>query len=206
MKFFLLTFVSLFVLSGCSNQDNSDLSANIFETETQSTENTIEDSEKEFKRHQYATLRTSQGDIVIELFHNKAPEIAYNFDVLAQRDLYDNTIFHRVIEGFMIQGGDFQNFNGTGGHSHTGGYLEDEIDPTLSHTRGMVSMANRGPNTNGSQFFIVHEDSLFLDGGYSIFGQVVHGMDVVDAIAQTPTDAQDKPMTSVVIEDIEFEK
>lgn len=148
------------------------------------------------------TFKTNFGDIKIKILHEDAPKIAENFVKLAESGKYDNTIFHRVIEDFMIQGGDYENHNGTGGQSWTGEYLEDEFSPNLSHKRGMVSMANKGPNTNGSQFFIIHKDAVFLDGRHSIFGEVVEGMDTVDAIATTETNLQDAPVERVVIEEV----
>ncbi|MFA6528557.1 MAG: peptidylprolyl isomerase [Candidatus Gracilibacteria bacterium] len=151
-----------------------------------------------------ATITTNMGVIKIKFFADLAPEIVKNFTTLAGEGYYDGLIFHRIIEGFMIQGGDPKG-NGTGGHSYKGEdtKLDDEIAPELSHIRGAVSMANSGPNTNGSQFFIVHKDSTFLDGGYSIFAQVYEGMDVVDAIASVEVDENDKPLTDVVIEKVE---
>lgn len=153
-----------------------------------------------------AIITTSEGVIKINLLEEHVPEMVKNFEVLANAGKYDGVIFHRVIEGFMIQGGDFENGNGTGGHSYKGPgtKLEDEIHPDLSHVRGAVSMANSGPNTNGSQFFIVHKDADFLDGGYSIFGQVYEGMETVDTIATTETGAMDKPLVDMIIEKIEI--
>lgn len=196
MKKFIFLLVIPFFLFGCNADQQTDLSASTIQTKTEETPETL---------HQKAILKTNLGDIEIQLFHNKVPTIARNFDLLAQNDFYDNTIFHRVIKGFMIQGGDFENFNGTGGHAFDTATIPDEIAPGLSHTRGIVSMANRGPDTNGSQFFIVHEDSQFLDGSYSIFGQVRKGMDIVDTIADMKTDPRDKPLEEVVILDIILE-
>lgn len=151
-----------------------------------------------------AILHTNKGLIIIQLFPQEAPAITSNFINLAKAGKYDGTIFHRVIPGFMIQGGDYQNFNGTGGEAFTGGYISDEFSANLSHTRGMVSMANRGPNTNGSQFFIVQENVPHLDGKHSIFAQVTKGMDVVDTIAEVNRDRNDKPIEDVVINKISF--
>ena len=144
-------------------------------------------------------LNTTKGDIKIEVFKDDVPTIATNFIDLVEAKKYDNTPFHRVIEGFMIQGGDYENGNGTGGKSASGTELKDEISPKYSHLRGYVSMANRGPNTNGSQFFIMHQDGQFLDGKYSLFGRVLDGMDVVDAIATTQTGFMDKPVEAITI-------
>ncbi len=154
----------------------------------------------------YVTLHTNQGDIQIQLYHAQTPKTAENFWLLARGGKYDETLFHRVIDGFMIQGGDYENFDGTGGKSAWGDEFEDEIDKTLSHVRGAVSMANRGPGTNGSQFFIVQApDTKYLDGRHTIFGHVTKGMDIVDKIAKLPTDSLDKPFEDVVIEDISLQ-
>jgi len=147
----------------------------------------------------FVLLETDQGNIKIQLHHQEAPKLSRNFLLLAKDGKYDRTIFHRVINGFMIQGGDYENMDGTGGRSVEGTPLEDEFSDTLSHVRGAVSMANRGPNTNASQFFIVHEDATFLDGRHSIIGQVVSGMDVVDRVASVKTDINDRPLKEVFI-------
>lgn len=149
-------------------------------------------------------FKTNKGDITAQIFTDKAPVIAGNFIDLANAGRYDGTIFHRVIPGFMIQGGDYENFNGTGGQAFVGGMISDEFAPGLSHVRGTLSMANRGPNTNGSQFFIMHGEAPHLDGRHSIFGQVTEGMDVVDAIATAPTGNADRPLEDIVIESIQI--
>jgi cyclophilin family peptidyl-prolyl cis-trans isomerase len=149
-------------------------------------------------------LHTNKGDIKIKLFREEAPKITENFYQLAKSEKYDDTIFHRIIKGFMIQGGDYENSDGTGGEAFEGGMLDDEISPNLSHVRGAVSMANRGPNTNGSQFFIVHKDSKFLDGRHAIFGQVISNMAIIDRISRVHTDLTDRPIEPVVIESVSF--
>ena len=149
------------------------------------------------------TLHTNYGDIKVKLYLKEAPEMSKNFLTLAQQKKYDGTIFHRVIDGFMIQGGDYENFNGTGGTSYTGEYLKDEFAKGLSNVRGAVSMANKGPDTNGSQFFVVQKDAVFLDGRHSVFGKVISGMEVVDAIAAVKTDERDAPVKKVVIESVD---
>ncbi len=130
-----------------------------------------------------ATLKTSLGDIVVALHADKTPKTANNFVVLARSGFYNNTPFHRVIQGFMIQGGDPKG-NGTGGP----GYQFDDEPFEGEYLRGTVAMANAGPNTNGSQFFIMHAD-YSLPKAYIIFGQVISGMEVVDAIASAPVKA-----------------
>lgn len=150
------------------------------------------------------TMKTNMGDIKLELYADKTPKTVENFIGLAKDGKYDNIPFHRVIEGFMIQGGDYENQNGTGGKSIWGTEFEDEIVPELSNVRGVISMANRGPNTNGSQFFIVQQDAAYLDGRHTVFGHVTEGMDIVDKIAGVPTDMMDRPLEPVVIESIEL--
>ncbi len=151
------------------------------------------------------TLHTNVGNIKIKLFRDEAPKIADNFYQLAKSGKYDETIFHRVIKGFVIQGGDYENADGTGGEAFGGGMLSDEISQNLSHVRGAVSMANRGPDTNGSQFFIVHEDAPFLDGKHSIFGQVISNMSVIDRVSRVHTDLMDRPIEPVVIQSVSFD-
>ncbi len=151
------------------------------------------------------TMNTNMGAITLELYPDKTPKTVENFVGLAKEGKYDNVPFHRVIEGFMIQGGDYENQNGTGGKSIWGGQFEDEIVPELSHVRGVLSMANAGPGTNGSQFFIVHApDTAYLDGRHTIFGHVTDGMDIVDKIATVSTDMMDRPLEPVVIESFEL--
>lgn len=152
-----------------------------------------------------ATIKTNHGNIVLQLHPDKTPKTVENFTTLAERGKYDDTIFHRVIKGFMIQGGDFTNRDGTGGESIWGGPFGDEISRDLSHVRGVISMANRGPNTNGSQFFITQRDVPHLDGKHTVFGQVIEGIDVVDKIADLKTDVRDRPEQDVVVETIMVE-
>ncbi len=126
-----------------------------------------------------ATLHTEKGDIVLQLFADKTPRTVNNFVFLAREGFYDGTIFHRVIADFMAQGGD-PTGTGRGGPGYR---FEDEFDPSLKHDKpGILSMANAGPNTNGSQFFITHVPTPWLDGKHSVFGQVIEGMDVLMAI------------------------
>ena len=126
-----------------------------------------------------ATLRTSKGDIIIDLYSKNVPHTVNNFVFLAQQGFYDGTIFHRVIPDFMAQGGD-PTGTGRGGPGYK---FRDEFDPKLRHDKpGVLSMANAGPNTNGSQFFITHVPTPWLDGKHAVFGQVVGGLDVLFAI------------------------
>ena len=162
----------------------------------------------------YATLKTSMGDIVIQLFEDKAPKTVANFIELAtgvkewtdpktkekvKRPLYNGTVFHRVIPGFMIQGGDPLG-NGTGGPGYR---FEDEFHADLKHSKtGILSMANAGPNTNGSQFFITYKATPWLDGRHSVFGEVVKGQNVVDAIGNAPRDFRDRPVKDIVLQGV----
>src|SRR5215217_4065865 len=145
-------------------------------------------------------MKTSEGDIVFELFDEDAPKTVSNFKQLASQGFYDGLIFHRVIGDFMIQGGCPQG-TGTGGPGYT---FEDEINQHKI-VRGALAMANAGPNTNGSQFFIVTTEAApWLDGKHTVFGQVTDGMDTVDAIASAPTGPGDRPAEPQVIELVEF--
>lgn len=149
-----------------------------------------------------ATIQTNKGDIEINFYPEIAPNTVDNFIKLAKSDFYNGVIFHRVIEGFMIQGGD-PTGTGMGGPGYT---FDDEFVPNSEiaqrgYTRGTLAMANAGPNTNGSQFFIVHKDAA-LPYDYTIFGHVVSGIEVVDAIASTPVDQNDRPLEDIVIENI----
>jgi cyclophilin family peptidyl-prolyl cis-trans isomerase len=143
-----------------------------------------------------ATLRTTQGDIRIELFQDRAPKTVENFVSLVKKGFYNGVQFHRVIPGFMIQGGDPKG-DGTGGPGYT---IRDEFDPTLRHDGpGVLSMANAGPNTGGSQFFITLAKTAHLDGKHAVFGRVRGGQDVVEKIAAVPRDGHDRPKSPVRI-------
>ena len=144
-----------------------------------------------------ATLHTSLGDITIEFLAAEAPITTNNFLFLAKEGYYDGVIFHRIVPGFVIQGGD-PTGTGSGGPGYT---FRDELDGNGKYSRGMVAMANAGPSTNGSQFFVCLGD-LGLPHAYSIFGRVTDGMDVVDAIAALPTGSQDRPNKPPVINSV----
>ena len=150
-----------------------------------------------------AEIETSLGNIVIELFTETSPITVNNFVTLSNDGYYNDVIFHRVIKGFMIQGGDP---SGTG-HGDMGKYpgydFEDELNNPMKYEKGIVAMANRGPNTNGSQFFIMHEEYP-LPYQYTIFGKVLNGLDVVDAIGNVQTGENDKPNEDVVIYNIKI--
>jgi cyclophilin family peptidyl-prolyl cis-trans isomerase len=147
-----------------------------------------------------ATLHTSHGAVEVELFDGDAPKTVENFRKLAGDGFYDGVIFHRVIPDFMVQGGD-PTGTGSGGPGYT---FEDEFNDH-SVARGALAMANAGPNTNGSQFFIVTADACpWLDGKHTVFGRVTGGMDVVDAISQAETEAGDRPRETISIERVEL--
>lgn len=156
-----------------------------------------------------ATLKTNHGELKMLLYTEKAPETAKNFIELSKEGKYNDTIFHRVIDDFMIQGGDFENRNGTGGYTYEGPgtSLIDEFGEGLEHKYGAVSMANAGPNTGGSQFFIVQNSSgtPHLNGAHAIFGFIFEGMDVAEAIANVEKDGMDAPLEDIIIEEILIE-
>ncbi len=146
-----------------------------------------------------AEIQTNHGLIKVELFEGRAPATTKNFVDLAEKKFFDGVIFHRVIEGFMIQGGD-PTGTGRGGPGHT---IRDEFHPELSHEgEGVLSMANAGPNTGGSQFFITLAETAWLDGKHAVFGKVIEGIDVVREIGGVPKGAQDKPLNDVVMEQV----
>jgi peptidyl-prolyl cis-trans isomerase B (cyclophilin B) len=147
-----------------------------------------------------ATLHTNKGAIAVELFDDAAPKTVENFKKLAGDGFYDGVVFHRVIPDFMIQGGD-PTGTGSGGPGYR---FEDEFNEHKVE-RGALAMANAGPNTNGSQFFIVTADSCpWLDGKHTVFGRVTDGMDAVDAISEVDRDSRDKPRDDVTIERVEL--
>lgn len=157
-----------------------------------------------------ALLTTSKDIIELELFEDRAPRTVGNFMTLAEEGFYDGTKFHRVIPDFMIQGGDPLSRDeakkaewGTGGPGYVFG---DEFAPGLSNVRGTISMANAGPDTNGSQFFINVADNIFLDGKHTVFGRVVGGMDVVDTVVSVPTEDSNRPVSDIVLERVTIER
>lgn len=219
----------LFFVSACgSSEDTSE------EVSDQTTDETTEAPEEPMKellqfKESYdvntpvVVMQTNMGDITIVLFPEVAPKAVENFITHAKDGYYNGMIFHRVINDFMIQSGD-PNGIGTGGDSIWGAPFEDEFSDQLYNFRGALSMANSGPNTNGSQFFIVQTNSAqqipssynqtaidkynevggtpYLDGVHTVFGQVIQGMEVVDSIAAVETDQNDKPVQDVVINNV----
>jgi len=210
MKKFLILSMLLFIFCG---EDASE------ETTVEATIETTEEIEMTYDKtysappamninengNYSAVIETSLGSIEIELFTDIAPITVNNFVNLSKDGYYDNVIFHRVIKGFMIQGGDP---SGTG-HGEMGKYpgyeFQDELNNPMQYEKGIVAMANRGPNTNGSQFFIMHVDYP-LPYDYTIFGKVSNGIDVVDKIANVQTGDMDKPVDDVVIKSVDIKE
>lgn len=258
-KFLYLALASSLFLAACSSSKSSDTSSSSSEAASSSSSDTASSSQYA-KDLAYAInnpnasfpqlstdiadneaaviIKTNQGDITIKLFPEEAPLAVENFLTHAKEGYYDGIIFHRVINGFMIQGGDPES-NGTGGQSiwagkddsiDAGNGFKNEISAFLYNIRGALAMANAGADTNGSQFFINQNPAdasgqlssgktpgkiieayknggnPSLDGGYTVFGQVIEGMDVVDKIASVETDSNDKPTTDVTINSIEIIK
>lgn len=205
---FLIPLFALALLIGCSPDDSADIdqfSDSTTSTMTDTTDgSTTTDSPVGFDGQLISgkhtvVMSTPKGDITIEIDADAAPKAATNFVVLTKMGFYDNLTFHRVIPEFMIQGGD-PNGDGTGGGSIFGESFEDEQND-LQMVRGALAMANRGPNTNGSQFFIVTAEATpWLQGRHTVFGRVVEGMDVVDAIATVERDQNDRPVEPVTME------
>ena len=202
MKKYLILFL---LLSLCSSGEETEIK--LLETTTSSTigdqmSDKIYDAQPTMQidegKSYTAVIKTNLGDMTVEFFTDDAPITVNNFISLSKDGYYDNVIFHRVISGFMIQGGD-PSGTGHGDYGKFPGYeFEDELNNQRPYEKGILAMANRGPNTNGSQFFIMHVDYP-LPYSYTIFGQVVDGFDVIDKIASVDTDSADKPTTDVVI-------
>ena len=170
MKKYLMLLIFLLIIVGCTN--------------------------KEDKMRTKITIETNYGNMEAELYDDLAPKTAENFKKLAEKGFYNGTIFHRVIKDFMIQGGD-PTGTGRGGPGYT---IKDEFSPSLKHTKkGLFSMANSGPNTGGSQFFITLAPTSWLDNKHAIFGEIKKGLDVLEKIGNTETDGDDRPLKEVKI-------
>ena len=197
MKSVFFSFLIVIFILGCkdSNSNNNNES------------NTMADSTATNDSILVATIKTNMGDVEIKLFDELTPKTVENFVGLAKKGYYNGVIFHRVIDQFMIQGGD-PTGTGRGGQSIWGKSFEDEIVPSLKFDKsGYLAMANAGPNTNGSQFFITVVPTPWLNGHHTIFGEVISGMDVVYAISKVQTSKPgDKPLKDVIINDIIIEK
>ena len=206
----LIFFVAAVLLFGCGKDDqktdtetkkddtSKELTSESKEDlgKTQEKEDTLDKSVDKKSESDLVLMETNMGDIKIKLYMDKAPITAGNFRDLVEQGFYDGIIFHRVIDGFMIQGGD-PTGTGTGGSPNT---IPDEFGEGLKHnSKGILSMANSGPNTGTSQFFITLVPTPHLDGKHAIFGEVIEGMDVVEKIGKVEKDARDKPVKDVLM-------
>jgi len=210
MRKYLYLVIIIFI--SCSAQEevlDNNLEIENIDKETEMNEDKVYTSVPEMNidlnKKYTAVMKTNMGDISIEFFTNDAPLTVNNFINLSKDGYYNEVIFHRVISGFMIQGGDP---SGTG-HGDMGKYpgykFEDELNNKQPYEKGILAMANAGPNTNGSQFFIMHVDYP-LPYQYTIFGKVTDGLDIVDKIASVETAEGDRPVSDVVIESIEIKE
>ncbi len=242
IKFLSLVMAMSLAMSSCGAEKPKDQSEEAVETVEEETKEegvvNMNQLELPVKGEKIAVMKTNFGDIKLRLFPEAAPKAVENFMEHSKDGYYDGVSFHRVIEEFMIQGGD-PDGTGAGGDSIWGGPFEDEFDLSYRNYRGALSMANAGPNTNGSQFFIVHSSQVrpeqlidqmresgeeggypepivekyeelggtpHLDFRHTVFGQVFEGMDIVDKIATTEVDGNDRPLEPVVIETISIEE
>ena len=208
-----IIFLTLLTFISCTNE--SDTLSESVELNTSEQEGDVLSNNKVYEsmpemnidisKKYTAVIKTSMGDMSVEFFTEEAPMTVNNFINLSRDGYYDNVIFHRVISGFMIQGGDP---SGTG-HGEMGKYpgykFEDELNNQRSYDKGILAMANAGPDTNGSQFFIMHVDYP-LPYQYTIFGFVTDGLDIIDKIASVETGDGDKPVNDVVIETVEIKE
>ena len=199
----LILFLFSFTLVACGGMNSENKNQNI-STNDQKKIPTMTELKKDTIT--VAVIQTTMGTIELELFADKAVKTVQNFVGLAEKKYYNGIIFHRVIDNFMIQGGDPAG-TGSGGESIWGKPFEDEVKTGLKHnSEGILSMANAGPNTNGSQFFITLKATPWLDGKHTIFGKVISGMEVVKAIGKTKTNQNDKPLIDVVMQKVTIEK
>jgi peptidyl-prolyl cis-trans isomerase-like 1 len=192
----LIMLFAVFIAASCA-QNNS-------ENKNRSEEKVM--SEEKNDSTTVAVIETNMGTIEIELFADKTPKTVENFVGHAGKGYYNGVVFHRVIDGFMIQGGD-PTGTGRGGESIWGGKFKDEFVSDLKHdSAGILSMANAGPNTNGSQFFITLAATPWLDGKHTVFGKVINGMDVVSAIGKVEKGPGDRPVNDVIMKEVKIEK
>lgn len=194
MKQLMIMLIIILGIWACNAQDDEKVDTTKIQSKTESKEMTV------------AVITTNMGTIKIELFADQTPKTVENFVGHAKKDYYNGVIFHRVIPNFMIQGGD-PTGTGRGGESIWGKPFADEIDSSLVFDEpGILAMANSGPNTNGSQFFITVAATTWLNGNHTIFGKVIEGMDVVNEISKVQTSKPgDKPLKDVVMESVTIE-
>jgi len=197
MKKITLALLLFALIAGCYAQNTN---------QKNNKGKTMTESQEKKEQKVVAVMKTTMGEIEIELFDKLTPKTVNNFVGLANKGYYNGVIFHRVIDNFMIQGGD-PTGTGRGGESIYGKKFEDEIVSTLRHDgAGILSMANAGPNTNGSQFFITLVATPWLDGKHTVFGKVISGMEIVQAIGKVATTKPyDKPVTDVKMIEVKIE-
>ena len=227
MKSLFLSLAMILTLSSCTQNNNPDEEFNIHYEGSEGVDNLEErldiknssshsitnpnnmpfiQTDLPKKGEDIVVMKTTKGIMKIRLFPEEAPKTVENFKGLIEKDYYNGIIFHRVIPDFMIQGGD-PTGTGTGGESLWGGKFDDEFTGQGKNIRGALSMANAGPNTNGSQFFIVQAaETPWLDGRHTVFAQVFEGLDVVDSIISVERNAGDKPLKDIIMEDVSIEK
>lgn len=242
MQFWLVLMIGVLILAGCgTSKETEEASPKSPASKTEEKEGSDQVANTDYpqlssevsENEKLVEIETTMGNIKIKLFPEYAPKAVENFVTHGEEGYYDGLIFHRVINDFMIQGGD-PNGDGTGGESIYGAPFKDEFSDNLFNLRGALSMANSGSNTNGSQFFIVTKKSVdpsmktemekagfpkqiieayderggtpWLDNRHTVFGQVVEGMDIVDKISEAPVDAKDKPEEDVIIKKIKVLK
>ena len=195
----ILMGILLVVLGGCSTDEKTE------ENEEGGTNLTLEQLQLPKAGEEVAVISTTHGEIKLRLFPEVAPKAVENFKTHAKDGYYNGVTFHRVMNDFMIQGGDPQG-TGRGGESIWGAPFEDEFSADYKNLRGALSMATAGPGTNGSQFFIVQlkGGTSWLDGKHTVFGQVYEGMDVVDSIAAVNVDRNSKPLEEIIMEKVEI--
>jgi cyclophilin family peptidyl-prolyl cis-trans isomerase len=207
MKYSFFSLLFIVLILGCKDSD-SDKEQNANDNNSTQTiqENLMIDITTNADSMLVAIIETNMGTIEFELFANATPKTVENFVGLANKGYYNGIIFHRVIDNFMIQGGD-PTGTGRGGESVWGEEFKDEIvDSLIFDKPGLLAMANAGPNTNGSQFFITTVKTPHLNGHHTIFGKIIKGMDVVNAIGKVKTGPNDKPVKDVVMEKVAIEK
>lgn len=202
----LLVLLLIFVIAACGGSENPESGTK--EDNTKKNEVSKLDQYLNLDKDEMlvAVIETNMGTMEIQLFPDRVPNTVKNFVGLIQKDYYNGIIFHRVIKDFMIQGGD-PTGTGRGGQSYYGTPFQDEFHASLRHDKeGVLSMANAGPNTNGSQFFITLKPTPWLDGKHSVFGEIIKGKEVLEAIGLVPTGAMDKPVEDVVMQNVSVEK
>ena len=207
-KIIFVLIVLLLTITACRESTKEEVEQPPTETKEEKLMKELQERVKlEDNQSLVAVIETNMGTMEVELYPDKAPKTVMNFAGLADKGYYNGIIFHRVIEDFMIQGGD-PTGTGRGGESIYGGTFEDEFDAALRHDGiGVLSMANAGPGTNGSQFFITLKATPWLDGRHSVFGKLIAGEDVLQSIGSTETVKPfDKPVDDVVMKEVKIEK